>query len=163
MVTSFSSKSELALNLSTDGKYVTFMGYNAAADTADVSNANTPGDIDPTSADPGAYYRVVGELGEDGTFHFTETNAFNGDNGRAAILNDEPGAGIFYAAGNAGNGANPEPAAVVTGAGAQLIQPSTSPESEQRPRPARPRSAASTSPSSATPRTSPPRTTTSAA
>jgi hypothetical protein len=31
MVTSFSSKSELALNLSTDGRYVTFMGYKAAA------------------------------------------------------------------------------------------------------------------------------------
>jgi hypothetical protein len=30
MVTSFSSKSELALNLSPDGKYVTFMGYVAA-------------------------------------------------------------------------------------------------------------------------------------
>ena len=29
MVTSFSSKSELALNLSTDGRYVTFMGYVA--------------------------------------------------------------------------------------------------------------------------------------
>ena len=43
MVTSFSSKSELALNLSTEGKFVTFMGYNAAVDTADVSNANTPG------------------------------------------------------------------------------------------------------------------------
>jgi hypothetical protein len=133
MVTSFSSKSELALNLSTDGKYVTFMGYNSPVANADVSNANTPGDIDPTSADPGAYYRVVGELGEDGTLNFTETNAFSGDNGRAAILNDEPGAGVFYAAGNAGNGANPEPAAVVTGAGAQLVQPSTSPESAQSP------------------------------
>ena len=53
------------------------MGYNAPVDHADVSNANTPGDIDPTSADPGAYYRVVGELGENGTFQFTETNAFS--------------------------------------------------------------------------------------
>jgi hypothetical protein len=33
MVTSFSSKSELALNLSPDGRYVTFVGYNAAATT----------------------------------------------------------------------------------------------------------------------------------
>ena len=131
MVTSFSSKSELALNLSTDGRYVTFMGYNAAADHADVSNANTPGDIDPTSADPDAYYRVVGELGENGSFHFTETNAFSGDNGRAAILNDEPGAGVFYAAGNGGNGASPEPPQVIDGTGAQLIQPSTLPEAQQ--------------------------------
>ncbi len=133
MVTSFSSKSELALNLSTDGQYVTFMGYNAPVDQADVSNANSIGEVDLTSADPDAYYRVVGELGENGTFHFTETSAFSGDNGRAAILNDEPGAGVFYAAGNAGNGANPEPPAVVTGAGAQLIQPSSLPESEQTP------------------------------
>ena len=49
MVTSFSSKSELALNLSTNGQYVTFMGYGAPVDTADVSNDNTPGDVDPTS------------------------------------------------------------------------------------------------------------------
>lgn len=133
MVTSFSSKSELALNLSTDGRYVTFLGYNAPVAQADVSNANTPGDPDPTSADPGAYYRVVGQLGEDGKFYFTETNAFNGDNGRAVVLNDEPGAGLYYAAGNAGNGANPEPPQVVTSAGAQLIQPSTSPESAQSP------------------------------
>ena len=133
MVTSFSSKSELALNLSTDGKYVTFMGYNAPVAQADVSNANTPGDPDPTSADPGAYYRVVGEVDANGAFNFTETNAFNGDNGRAVILNDEPGAGLFYAAGNAGNGANPEPPQVVTSAGAQLIQPTHEPESDQDP------------------------------
>src|SRR5579862_7224341 len=131
MVTSFSSKSELALNLSSEGKSVTFMGYNAPVDTADVSNANTPGQIDPTAADPGAYYRVVAELGEDGVFHFTETNAYTGDNGRAAIANDA--AGVFYGAGNAGNGKNPPAEGVVTGAGAQLIEPSDLPESEQNP------------------------------
>ena len=42
MVTSFSSKSELALDLSTDGSYLTFMGYLAPIDTIDVSNSNTP-------------------------------------------------------------------------------------------------------------------------
>jgi hypothetical protein len=133
MVTSFSSKSELALNLSTDGKYVTFMGYQAPVDTADVSNANTPGDLDPTSLDPDSYYREVAQLGADGRFQFTETNAFSGDNGRAVLLNDEPGQDLYYAAGNAGNGANPEPAAVVTGAGAQLIQPSSLPTARQAP------------------------------
>jgi hypothetical protein len=133
MVTSFSSKSELALNLSTNETFVTFMGYNAADGQADVSNANTPGDPDPTSADPAAYYRVIGEVGGNGALNFTETNAFNGDNGRAAILNDEPGAGLLYAAGNAGNGANPEPSQVVTSAGAQLVQPANEPESEQNP------------------------------
>ena len=49
MVTSFSSKSELALNLSTDDNYVTFMGYVAPTDTVDVSNSNTPGVIDSTN------------------------------------------------------------------------------------------------------------------
>jgi hypothetical protein len=43
LVTSFSSKSELALNLSPDGRTVSFMGYVATPDTVDVSNANTPG------------------------------------------------------------------------------------------------------------------------
>jgi hypothetical protein len=49
MVTSFSSKSELALNLSLDHKYLTFMGYLAPIDALDVSNANTPGAVDPTN------------------------------------------------------------------------------------------------------------------
>ena len=133
MVTSFSSKSELALNLSTDGKYVTFMGYQAPADTADVSNDNTPGDVDPTSIDPSTTYREVAQLGTNGRFQFTETNAYSGDNGRAALLNDEPGADVYYTAGNAGNGANPEPAAVVTGAGAQIVEPSKLPTALQNP------------------------------
>jgi hypothetical protein len=49
LVTSFSSKSEMALNLSTDGKLLTFMGYVAPINTLDVSNSNTPGVIDPTN------------------------------------------------------------------------------------------------------------------
>src|SRR5499427_7615609 len=49
MVTSFSSKSELALNLSTDGNYLTFMGYLAPIDAIDVSNSNTPEVVDPTN------------------------------------------------------------------------------------------------------------------
>jgi len=133
MVTSFSSKSELALNLSPDGRYLTFMGYDAPVDTADVSNASTPGDVDPTNPTNFYYYRVVSQLGQDGKFHFTLTNAYSGDNGRAAIFNDAPGADVYYTAGNAGNGSNPEPKGVVTGAGAQLVTPSTQPESAQTP------------------------------
>jgi hypothetical protein len=49
MVTSFPSKSELALNLSTDGSYLTFMGYVAPVGAADISNSNTPAIIDPTN------------------------------------------------------------------------------------------------------------------
>ena len=52
-VTSFSSKSELALNLSTDGQSVSFMGYLALINALDVSNSNTPGVVDPTNPVPG--------------------------------------------------------------------------------------------------------------
>ncbi|MBV9794623.1 MAG: hypothetical protein JO016_11865 [Actinobacteria bacterium] len=131
VVTSFSSKSELALNLSTDRRYVTFMGYDAAPDTVDVSNSNTPGVVDPTDPVPGAYYRTVAQLGADGRFQFTNTNAYSGNNGRAAILNSR--AGVYYAAGNAGNGSAPQPAGIILGAGAQLIKPSRRPQAWQRP------------------------------
>ena len=136
MVTSFSSKSELALNLSTDGRYVTFMGYVAPIGAVDVSNANTPGVIDSSNPVPGAYYRVVGQLDSAGRMRFTETNAYSGDNGRAAILNDGPGAGgggLLYTAGNAGNGTTPQPPGIILGAGAQLMQPSDEPEAAQNP------------------------------
>ncbi|HEX4256489.1 MAG TPA: hypothetical protein VH089_15445 [Streptosporangiaceae bacterium] len=130
-VTSFSSKSELALNLSTDGRYVTFMGYDAAPDSVDVSNSNTPGAVDPTNPVPGADYRVVARLGADGRFQFTNANAYSGNNGRAAILNDRTGE--YYTAGNAGNGSSPQPAGIVLGAGAQLIRSSWRPQALQHP------------------------------
>jgi hypothetical protein len=131
LTTSFSSKSEDALNLSTDGRNVTFMGYVAAPDTVDVSNANTPGVIDPTNPVPGAYYRAVAQLSADGKFTFTETNAYSGDNGRGAIEANVNGQSVYYTAGNAGNGSNPQPTGVVLGAGAQIITPSSRPEADQ--------------------------------
>ena len=119
LVTSFSSKSELALNLSTGGRDVTFMGYQAPVGAIDVSNSNTPAVIDPTNPVTGINYRVVADLGRDGRFHsFTLTNAYSGNNGRAAILNNA--ANMIYTAGNAGNGANPQPDGVILGAGAQV-------------------------------------------
>ena len=131
--TSFSSKSEGALNLSTDGKYVTFIDYVAAPDTADVSNANTPGVVDPTNPVPGKYYRAVAQLSADGKFQFTETNAYSGNNGRAAVEATIDGKSYIYTAGNAGNGSNPQPAGVILGAGAQIITPSRQPEADQTP------------------------------
>jgi hypothetical protein len=131
--TSFSSKSEGALNLSTDGKYVTFIDYVAPKDTVDVSNANTPGVIDPTNPVPGAYYRAVAQLSENGTFSFTETNAYSGNNGRAAIEAKIDGKYYIYTAGNAGNGANPQPDGVILGAGAQIMTPSDQAEADQTP------------------------------
>ena len=88
VVTSFSSKSEIALNLSTDGRVVTFMGYLAPLDALDVSNSNTPAVVDPTNPVPGSFSRVVAEVDAHGGFSFTKTNAYSGNNGRAAILND---------------------------------------------------------------------------
>src|ERR1700735_5409494 len=132
-VTSFSSKSELALNLSTDGRDVTMMGYVATPGTVDVSNANSPGVNDPTNPATGAYYRAVVQLDQRGRFSFTETNAYSGDTGRAPILNDTNGHRVYYMAGNAGNGSNPQPDGVILGAGAQIATPQAKPESAQQP------------------------------
>ena len=135
LTTSFSSKSELAINQSTDGKYDTFVGYVAAPGNIDASNANTPGEIDPTIADSAnPTYRAVAQVNASGQFGFTETNAFSGDNGRAAVLDPEDGPnGTIFAAGNAGNGANPEPPAVINGAGSQILTPADEPEAAQTP------------------------------
>jgi hypothetical protein len=123
MVTSFSSKSEMALNLSTDGSYLTLMGYLSPIDALDVSNSNTPGVVDPTNPVGEYVYRVVAQVDVKGKFKFTKTNAYSGNNGRAAILNNEPGANFFYTAGNAGNGGTPQPDGVIVGTGAQIMDP----------------------------------------
>jgi hypothetical protein len=133
LVTSFSSKSELALHLSTRGDYLTFVGYVAPVDAIDVSNSNTPAENDPTDPVGESFYRAVAQVDPNGKFHFTETNAYSGNNGRAAILNDSNGANVFYLAGNAGNGSNPQPIGIIIGAGAQILSPSNLPESSQTP------------------------------
>jgi hypothetical protein len=135
LTTSFSSKSELSVLQSTDGRYDTFIGYVAPPGTIDASNANTPGEIDPTISDSATpVYRAVAQVNAGGRFEFTETNAFSGDNGRAAILDPEDGRqGTIFAVGNAGNGANPEPAAVIDGAGSQILTPADAPEAAQNP------------------------------
>ena len=133
LVTSFSSKSEGALNLSPDGRDLTFMGYAAAPDSIDVSNSNTPGVIDSTNPVSSSSYRAVASLSADGRWTFTETNAYSGNNGRAAVEATVGGQSYIYTAGNAGNGSNPQPTGVVLGAGTQIISPSSLPESLQSP------------------------------
>jgi hypothetical protein len=133
LVTSFSSKSELALNLSTDNRSLSFMGYVAPVDSLDVSNSNTPGAVDPTNPVGESYYRAVATVDRNGHFTFTKTNAYSGNNGRAAILNNVGAADEFFTAGNAGNGSNPQPAGVVLGAGAQWITALDEPEQQQVP------------------------------
>jgi hypothetical protein len=120
LVTSFSSKSEIALNLSTDGHYITFMGYEAPVNTLDVSNSNTPGVIDPTNPVGTAFSRAVAQLDAYGSLTLTPTNAYSGNNGRAAFLSN----GFYYTVGNSNNGSG-TPANVVGAAGAQLVTPGT--------------------------------------
>jgi hypothetical protein len=131
LVTSFSSKSELALNQSTDGTGVSFMGYNAPTAAIDVSNSNTPIEQDPTNTDTAGpsslvgYYRDVATMDGNGNFQFTESGAYGGNNGRAAVLNSATN--TLFMASNAGNGANPPFQGVVIGSGSQIAtQASTS-------------------------------------
>ena len=132
MTTSFSSKSELALNDSTDGQYTDFMGYVAPSGGVDVSNSDTPGAIDTTNTDSATpTYRAVAQMDQYGNFQFTETNAYSGNNGRAAILNTPDN--TIYTAGNAGNGSKPEPQGVVVGTGSQILSTNNGPESGQTP------------------------------
>jgi len=133
LVTSFSSKSEGAINLSTSRKYISFIDYVAPVNTIDASNSNTPGVNDPTNPVGEAYYRAVAVMDAHGHIHFTETNAYSGNNGRAAILNDSNGQNLIYTAGNAGNGSNPQPDGIVLGAGAQILDRLNEPEAKQNP------------------------------
>ena len=136
--TSFSSKSELAINRSVDGQSVTFMGYvgapgfTTAPNQLDVSNANTPGLIDPTNPATSQYYRAVAEVDALGNLQITEGNACTGDNGRAAI---KGGNSLYYMTGN-DNGGNLKTAQltdtqvgvdIVNSTGAELLVPGQTP------------------------------------
>jgi hypothetical protein len=114
MVTSFSSKSEVALNLSTDGTYLTFMGYLAPINAVDVSNSNTPAVVDPTNPDGESFYRVVAQIDQKGKLRYAITNAYSRNNGRGAILNNTQGANVFYTSGNAGTAATPSRTALLS-------------------------------------------------
>ena len=142
IVTSFSSKSELALNRSVDGKSLTFMGYvggvsscaggNSVSPTApnliDVSASNTPGICDPTNPvssslqnSPStitAYYRGVAEVDTDGHLTITPGNAYSGDNGRGAIKGAN---GTYYMVGNDNSGNIGKKQLSTTVAGFELI------------------------------------------
>ena len=101
IVTSFSSKSEMALNVSADGQSVSFMGYSAPVGALDVSNSNTAGAFDPTNPVAQTYARVVGSVNlSSGALSTIQTNAYSGNNGRAAYLSSD---GNYYMVGNAGN------------------------------------------------------------
>ena len=108
MTTSFASKSELALNVSTDGKSVSFMGYAAPLNQLDVSNSNTSQVFDSTNPVTTTNARAIGSVNlGTGALSVIDVNAYSGNNGRAAIEAN----GQYYMVGNAGNG---------SGNGAQL-------------------------------------------
>ncbi|HYX54305.1 MAG TPA: hypothetical protein VE783_12690, partial [Candidatus Limnocylindrales bacterium] len=123
IVTSFSSKSELALNRSTDGKSITFVGYHGGPgfvtgpNQLDVSNSNTPGVVDPTNPVSTQYFRSVAEVDANGHVQVTDGNAYSGNNGRAAIK----GNGLFYLAGNDNNGGLSSAQLTTTQVGMNLI------------------------------------------
>jgi len=121
VTTSFSSKSEVALNLSADGTAITFMAYVAPPNTVDVSNSNTPGAYDPTNPAGGSYYRSVVQVGANGAIMVTPTNSYSGNNGRAAALAN----GVYYMAGNGNNGGG-TPTNIVQTEGAQYAIPGQS-------------------------------------
>ena len=58
-------------------------------------------------------------------------HAYSGNNGRAAILNDQHGANVFYTTGNAGNGGDPQPNGIIIGAGAQIMTAAHAPLAQQ--------------------------------
>jgi hypothetical protein len=123
IVTSFSSKSELALNLSLDGKSITFVGYRGgpgfltAPNQLDVSNSNTPGVVDPSNPVVSQYYRSVAEVDAGGNIEITEGNAYSGNNGRAAIKANW----TYYLVGNDNNGGLSKGQLTKTQVGVNLI------------------------------------------
>jgi hypothetical protein len=140
IVTSFSSKSELALNRSVDGKSITFMAYQGgpgcggfpvsptAPNLIDVSASSAPGICDPTNSVvssfvstpvvPTAYYRAVAEVDGHGHLSITDGNAYSGDNGRAAIKGAN---GLYYMVGNDNSGNLSKKQLTITPIGIELI------------------------------------------
>ena len=123
IVTSFSSKSELALNRSLDGKSITFMGYRGGTgfmtepNQLDVSNSNTPGVVDPSNPVSSQYFRSVAEVDAEGHLTITEGNAYSGNNGRAAIKADS----LYYMVGNDNNGGLSKTQLTTTTVGVNLV------------------------------------------
>ena len=120
VVTSFSSKSELGLNITqtANGKVATFMGYtpggagypSIGVGMLDVSNADNPAYIDTTnvasqfyksSYTDYAFNRSVVAVDANGTYAITPTVAYGGDNSRGAVLAPN---GLYYTVGNSNSG-----------------------------------------------------------
>jgi hypothetical protein len=110
VVTSFSSKSELALHLAWDstGPHLVFVGYAGAGIGAlDVSNSDAVAGQDPTNpvtfafGEQYAFARTIVSVEWLGRPSYTPTIDYGGNNGRSALLGSN---GLYYAVGNANNG-----------------------------------------------------------
>jgi hypothetical protein len=137
IVTSFSSKSEMALNRSTDGKSITFVAYHGGPgfitgpNQLDVSNSNTPGVVDPTNPVSSQYFRAVAEIDANGHVQITDGNAYSGNNGRAAAKAN----GLYFLTGNDNNGGLSSAQLtgtqiginLITSTGAELLVPGQTP------------------------------------
>ena len=136
--TSFSSKSELGLNLTktSSGYVATFMGYaGGGVGNIDVSNSDTTAFKDTTNPvtsffAPGAnqtyaFNRSVVEFSANGSFSTTQTLAYGGNNGRGAVLGAN---GLLYTVGNSNNGSG-TPSQLTTSTGLEVATPGSTPNS----------------------------------
>ncbi len=133
--TSFSSKSELGLNVAytSKGAVATFMGYaGGGVGNLDVSNSDSKYYSDPTNPVTSffgpsyAFNRAVvavsasGNLTTNSNVSLTQTNAYGGNNGRGAVLLN----GSSYTVGNSNNGsAKPIPTQLSQTTGLEVVTP----------------------------------------
>jgi len=110
VVTSFSSKSEVGLHVTTDvnGPHLVFVAYAGAGIGAlDVSNADAVAGQDPTNpvtfafGSSYSFARTIVSMDGNGHFSYTPTINYGGNNGRSALLGSN---GLYYSVGNANNG-----------------------------------------------------------
>ena len=99
ITTSFSSKSEGSLQLSPNGNFLTYMGYQGLDEIEGVSNSYDTNPIAQLVPNVSPNYdRAVALIGSGGLVSLTpESNAYSGDNPRGAITVD---GNEFYMAGN---------------------------------------------------------------
>ncbi|MEJ0094951.1 MAG: hypothetical protein WDN46_16445 [Methylocella sp.] len=110
VVTSFSSKSELALHIAQNrsGPHLVFMGYaGSGVGALDVSNSDAVAGQDPTNpvtfafGSNYAFPRTIVSVDQNGRFYYTPTVNYGGNNGRSALLGSN---GLYYTVGNSNNG-----------------------------------------------------------
>ena len=110
VVTSFPSKSEVSLHVTSDasGPHLVFVGYaGAGVGALDVSNTDAVAGQDPTNPVTfafGASYafaRTIVSMDGGGHFAYTPTINYGGNNGRSALLGSN---GLYYTVGNSNNG-----------------------------------------------------------